>query len=399
MMNRLGERLAAVLVLSFILIAPFVQPPWFLAIMVVLFSLVLYLINKTRFLAMALIPIALLYGITILPLLVFSCTLTIMVMGELAFRETEERLYSYIAYIAAALVGCTLVMAYLGTWAPLVVLFGVVVAALLKAILKEREDALMIEALGIAMTMFLIYELNYHADMALIGIAVAIAFSFAYFSYRAKTADVSGLFSAALIGIILIIFADIRWFLVVLAFFIMGSASTKYKYDYKLRIGVEQVHGGARGYLNVFANGGVSAAAAILWGVTGSPVFLALFVGSVATAAGDTMASEIGVTGGTPFLITTFERVPAGTNGGVTLTGEGVALVGAFVISLLAFLLGIVDLPTAAACMLAGFIGTNIDSVVGALMENPGLVGNAGTNFLATLGGGVCAIALSYPWW
>ncbi|OPX67561.1 MAG: hypothetical protein A4E36_01590 [Methanoregulaceae archaeon PtaB.Bin009] len=49
--------------------------------------------------------------------------------------------------------------------------------------------------------------------------------------------------------------------------------------------------------------------------------------------------------------------------------------------------------------MLAGFIGTNIDSVVGALMENPGLVGNAGTNFLATLGGGVCAIALSYPWW
>ena len=400
MMNRLGERLAAVLVLSFILIAPFVQPQWILAIMVVIFSLVLYLINKTRFLALALIPIAILYGISILHLLVFCCTLTIMVMGELAFQETSKRLYSYIAYITAALLGCTLVMAYLNTWVPLVVLFGVVVAILLKVIIKEREDALMIEALGIAMTMFLIDELNYHADMALIGIAVAIAFSFGYFSYRTKTADVSGLLSAALIGIILIIFADIRWFLVVLAFFIMGSASTRYKYDYKRRLGVEQIHGGARGYLNVFANGSVCAASAVLWGVTGSPVFLAIFVGSVATAAGDTMASEIGVTGGDPVLVTNFAKVPAGTNGGVTFTGEVVAVMGALIISLLSFLLGIIDLPTAAVCTLAGFIGTNIDSYVGALMENPGMVGNAGTNFLATLGGGVCAVVFSFLlWW
>lgn len=395
-MNRLGERLAAVLVLSFIFIAPYVQPPWILAIMVAISSLVLYLIKRTRFLALALIPIAVLYGISILPLLVFCCTLTIIVMGELAFPGTRERLYSYIGYIAAALLGCTLVMAYLKTWSPLVVLFGLMVAVLLKAILKEREDALMIEALGIAMTMFLIDELNYHADMVLIAVAVAIAFSFGYFSYRTKTADVSGLLSAALIGIILIVFADIRWFLVVLAFFIMGSASTRYKYDYKKRIGVEQDHGGARGYLNVFANGSVAAASAVLWGVTGSPLFLALFAGSVATAAGDTMASEIGVTGGDPVMITTLARVPAGTNGGVTITGETVAVMGALTISLICVLLGIIDIPAAAVCTLAGFLGVNIDSLVGALMENPGMVGNAGTNFIATLGGGACAVAMSY---
>ncbi|OPX71637.1 MAG: hypothetical protein A4E38_00958 [Methanoregulaceae archaeon PtaB.Bin108] len=399
MMNRLGERLAAVLMLSFILIAPYIQPPWILAIMVIIFSMVLYLINRTRFLALALIPIAVLYGIGILPLLVFCCTLTILVMGELAFRETIDRFYSYFAYIIAAVMGCTLVMAYLNIWSPLVVLFGIIVAVLLKAILKEREDALMIEALGIGMTMFLIDELNYHADMALIAVAVAIAFAFGYFSYRTKTADVSGLLSAALIGIILIIFADIRWFLVVLAFFILGSASTRFKYEYKQRIGVEQDHGGARGYLNVFANGSVAAAAAVLWGVTLSPVFLALFVGSVATAAGDTMASEIGVTGGDPIMITSFARVPAGTNGGVTWIGEAVAVLGALVVSLLSFFLGIIDIPGAIMCVLAGFIGTNIDSLVGALMENPGMVGNAGTNFLATLCGGVCAVVFTYLVW
>ncbi len=45
-------------------------------------------------------------------------------------------------------------------------------------------------------------------------------------------------------------------------------------------------------------------------------------------------------------------------------------------------------------CTLAGFVGTNIDSFVGATLENRGFLGNAGTNLLATIGGGVVAVAL-----
>jgi uncharacterized protein (TIGR00297 family) len=394
MMKKPGDRIAVLLTLVFVLIAPYVQPPWFLAIIVILFSMVLFLIRNTKYLALAMIPIAALYGLGFLPLLVFSCTLTILVVGELAFRWSGEKLYSYLMYIAAALIGCTLVMFYLGRQSPLVILFGVIVAVLLKAILKEREDAMMIEALGIAMTMYLVYELNYQADIALIALAVVIAFSFGYFAFRMKTADVTGIFSAALIGIILIVFADVSWFLIVLLFFILGSVATRYRYDYKIKMGVEQSHGGARGYLNVFANGSVSAAAAVLWGITGQPVFLALFVGSVATAAGDTMASEIGVTGGQPYMITNFRRVPPGTNGGVTLLGEVIALAGSVIVSIVAFLLGVIDLPLVVVCSIAGIVGTNIDSLVGALLENRGIVGNAGTNFIATAGGGLFAMAL-----
>ncbi|MCQ8893214.1 MAG: TIGR00297 family protein [Methanolinea sp.] len=395
MMNDLGERLATVVVLSFILIAPFIQPPWLLSIIVLVSALVMYLIPRTRLLAVALVPIAILFGLSILPLFVFCCTLAILVTGEITFHGRDGRMATYIIHIILALAACALVLVYLDVSAPLVVLFGIVVAVLLKAILYRREDSLMIEALGVAMTMVLINELNYSADLALIAFAVVIAFSFGFFSYRTGTADVSGLFSGALIGIVLIIFADIRWFILMLAFFILGSASTRYRFLDKEKMGVEQTHGGARGYLNVFANGSVSAGAAVLWGVTGSPVFLALFVGSVATAAADTMASEIGVTEGEPYLITTGKKVRAGTNGGVTVAGELVSLAGSFTISLLALLLGIVDLPVALACSIAGFIGTNIDSLVGALMENPGMIGNAGTNFLATLGGGVVAVVIS----
>jgi uncharacterized membrane protein len=39
----------------------------------------------------------------------------------------------------------------------------------------------------------------------------------------------------------------------------------------------------------------------------------------------------------------------------------------------------------------AGLVGTNLDSVIGAVLENRGLIGNSGTNLLATLTGGVFA--------
>jgi uncharacterized protein (TIGR00297 family) len=119
-----------------------------------------------------------------------------------------------------------------------------------------------------------------------------------------------------------------------------------------------------------------------------------MYVGCVATAAADTMASEIGVTGGIPYMITTFRKVPIGTNGGITLTGEFVALLGGFIVSLVASLLNVITPQMMIICTFAGFVGTNIDSLVGATLENRGFLGNAGTNLLATIGGGVFAVLI-----
>lgn len=392
-----GLGFAAVLVAGAILVAPYIQPSWLMSLIVILFALILWRFFNTKYLSYSIGIIAVLYGVTLLPLFVVSCTLAMIVLGELVFQHGADDLNTYLYYIISTAWAGVLVIAYLNQNFFLTVIFGIIAAVLLKTILLKFEDALVIEAIGIAMTMWLIRELNYQADLLLVVMAVIVGFTFGYFAFRAKTADLSGLFSAALVGIILLVFAAPRgaqWFLVMLSFFMLGSLATRYKFEYKKRIGVEQGQSGARGYRNVFANGIVAAAAAVLFGVFQQPVFIVMYVGCVATAAADTLASEIGVTGGIPYMITTLKKVPIGTNGGVTLKGEAVALIGGTVVSLVALLLNLIKPEMMVICTLAGFVGTNIDSLVGATLENRGFLGNAGTNLLATIGGGLFAVSL-----
>jgi uncharacterized protein (TIGR00297 family) len=398
MKRRLDVWLVLVITIITIAVAPYIQPPWILSVIVILASLILFLIRKTKYPAIALMVIALLYGINLLSLFVFLGTLAIVVLGELAYRSAGTESQSYIAYIVAATVGSFVVMVYLGYQAPLIVVLGVLVAVLLKSALEKRYDSLMIESLGVAMTMLLFEELNFEVDLLLLVAAVILALSVGYFSYKLRAADLSGLFSAAIIGIILIVFADVTWFFIMLTFFILGSVCTRYRFEKKREMGVAEGHGGVRGYLNVFANGLVAAVAAVLFGLSHfngmiqPEPFLALFLGGVASAAADTIASEIGVVGDTPYLITTMEQVPHGTNGGITLTGELAGLAAAGIVALSAFLVGVADVEMVAVCTLAGFVGTNIDSVVGATLENSGRIGNAGTNLIATFGGGIFAL-------
>ncbi len=379
-----------------ILVGPYLKPAWLLGLVVILFALILWRFFDTKYLSYTICVLGALYGVTLLPFFVFATSLAMIVLGELVFQTGADDLNTYLYYIITTAWAGVLVMAYLHEMAILTLIFGIIAAVLLKVILLKYEDSLVLEGIGVAMTMWLIKELNYQANLQMVVAAVIIGFTFGYFAYRAKTADLSGLFSAALVGIILLVFADARWFIIMLVFFILGSAATKFKFEFKKRIGVEQGRGGARGYRNVFANGIVAAAAAVLFGVFQQPVFIVMYVGCVATAAADTLASEIGVTGGIPYMITTLRKVPIGTNGGVTVVGESVALLGGLVVSLVAFLLGVISLPMVAVCAFAGFIGTNIDSLVGATFENRGVWGNAGTNLIATVGGGLVAMGLFF---
>ncbi|MDO8874151.1 MAG: DUF92 domain-containing protein [Methanoregula sp.] len=396
MARQRGLGYAAAITGAAILVGPYLKPAWLMGLVVILFALILWRFFDTKYLSYAICALAVLYGVTLLPFFVFATSLAMIVLGEFVFQTGADDLNTYLYYVISTAWAGVLVMAYLNEMAILTVIFGIIAAVLLKVILLKYEDSLILEAVGVAMTMWLIQELNYQVNLQLVVAAVIVGFTFGYFAFRAKTADLSGLFSAALVGIILLVFADARWFMIMLAFFILGSFATRYKFEYKKRIGVEQGRGGARGYRNVFANGIVAAAAAVLYGIFQQPIFVVMYVGCVATAAADTLASEIGVTGGIPYMITTLKKVPIGTNGGITLVGESVALFGGLAVSLVAFLLGVITLPMVAICAFAGFVGTNIDSLAGATCENRGIWGNAGTNLIATIGGGLVAMGLFF---
>jgi uncharacterized protein (TIGR00297 family) len=121
-------------------------------------------------------------------------------------------------------------------------------------------------------------------------------------------------------------------------------------------------------------------------------------VASIATKLSDTSASEVGKAyGRTTYLITTLQPVPRGTEGAVSLEGTLAGVVGSLLLSLVAYGLGLITPIGIAICLLAAFIATNIESLIGAtVQEKNAWLTNELVNFINTAIGAVVAIGLGY---
>lgn len=119
------------------------------------------------------------------------------------------------------------------------------------------------------------------------------------------------------------------------------------------------------------------------------------FIGAVATATADTLASEVGVLQ-KPRLLTTFKTVEPGTNGAVSILGTSVGTIGAGIIGFSSFILGLVPNPILAVeiAVISGTFGCFMDSVLGAILERKGLINNEHVNLLGTLSGAIVGIIL-----
>ena len=232
-------------------------------------------------------------------------------------------------------------------------------------------------------------DLQYMAGIYLFALALGIG------AYRMKAADAEAVISEVIICLLVIFFADIFWFLLLLSFYLLGSGFTRYKYAKKQELRIAQARGGVRGYKNVYSNSLVPLAMAVLYGVYGSDLFAFAFLGSVATATGDTLASEIGETARSkPRMITNLRSVEPGVDGGVTLLGEAASLFGALFTGGLAIATGMAGYGGLAAALLGGFLGTNFDSLLGATLQSRGLLSNNGVNLFATLFGALVGAAV-----
>ncbi|MCK5660734.1 MAG: TIGR00297 family protein [Methanosarcinales archaeon] len=279
---------------------------------------------------------------------------------------------------------------------------GAVCGALLETISIDIHDN-MTMPLGSAMIMWLFtnIEHTYSITPLYIGIAIVFAFILGFLAYRVGVSDISGILSATLVGALIIAFTSIWWFVLLLAFYALGGLFTKYKYAYKKARGVAEKKGGARGYRNVFSNSVVAVALAVAYPMFNADnLIIFAYLGAVATAAGDTLASEIGITStARPYMITTLKRIETGVDGGITVLGEGASLLGASTIGILAVLLGIID-PAANIFIgfiivaISGFAGTNIDSYLGATLQRRGMLTNNGVNLVSTMAGALMAAVL-----
>ncbi|WP_258084931.1 DUF92 domain-containing protein [Thermococcus thermotolerans] len=228
-----------------------------------------------------------------------------------------------------------------------------------------------------------------------VAVDLAVVAGLGIGSYRFKALDAKGAITAALLGLSVIELGGVYPFAALLTFVVLGVLATKYKFREKAKLGAAQSRGGIRSWGNVLGNGLAALIFLAFEYFSQMDVFWAASFAAIATANGDTLASELGkIFGKSPKLITTLKPVKPGVNGAVSLAGEVFAVVGAFVIAPFALPLTSEKAAMLFAITLGGFIGVNLDSLIGATLENEGITNNNSTNFLASLFGGFIGAVL-----
>jgi uncharacterized protein (TIGR00297 family) len=228
-------------------------------------------------------------------------------------------------------------------------------------------------------------------DLA-IGAAVNAALAFAFL--RARSVDRSGAAAGFALGTLTLGFAGWRAFAVLVTFFVLGTATTRAGRRRKERLGVAQEKRGARSARHALANCGVATVLAILSATATEPgLFVLALVCAYATAAFDTVSSEVGQAwGGKPVLITTLKRVPIGTDGAVTLLGTLAGLGASACVGGLAVATGMIPGALLPVVLVAAFLGSSADSLLGATLEPRGLLDNEAVNFSNTLVGALAGV-------
>jgi uncharacterized protein (TIGR00297 family) len=239
-------------------------------------------------------------------------------------------------------------------------------------------------------------------------LVMAICTGLCVLAYIRKILTWDGAVAALVFGIVIGVAGGLSWVLLLLLFLLTSFAATRYKFSIKRKRGIQEGISGERGWKNVVANGLVPFIIAILT-LDGMPFRLdgdlgsILFLCAVAVAASDTLASELGVLARKTWLITTLKPVKAGVDGGVSLPGQAFAALAAIYTGIAGtltfhFMDGI-EFNLLYVILIAdiGFLGCQLDSVIGATLETDGKVSKL-TNNLASISVGTIIAWMVMTW-
>ena len=213
----------------------------------------------------------------------------------------------------------------------------------------------------------------------IVGITLIV---FTFYSLKKKQLNFTGTIFANIVGLISFILGGLPSFLAMALFYLVAESATKFGR-------AERNQHEQRTSSNVIGNAGAAMIALILGQVTP-------FFGAVAAALSDTVSSELGLLSKKkPVLITTFQQVEKGTDGGITLLGLITGLLGAGIIGILYYFTVQASLVVAGIIILAGFLGSLVDSILGATLERKGILTNTYVNFFASSSGAIIVFLLT----
>ncbi len=230
----------------------------------------------------------------------------------------------------------------------------------------------------------------------LVLLAAALGAGLLWASWTRRWLTASGSVSAAVIGLALWVGLGWRGVLVLVFFFVSSSILTRWRVRTRGPADTSVQTGRTAG--QVLANGGVATLAALIAAIDGRALEAAMVAasGSLATAAADTWASEIGEWARRDTrLLTTWRPVPPGTDGAVSWPGSVAGAIGGLAVAAV----------SASACArpdwllpvaLAAVGGMGLDSVLGATVEGRyGWLGNDAVNWAGTCTGALLALMLA----
>ncbi|MCI4327336.1 MAG: DUF92 domain-containing protein [Thermoplasmata archaeon] len=236
-----------------------------------------------------------------------------------------------------------------------------------------------------------------------VGVALTAALAIAAVGSGALTRWAGAI--AFLFGAVIVVIGGFPFLALLVLFVVASVLATRFRFAEKKRRNVHEGTSGERGVSNVVAHILIPTGLVLTAGASTSllpPGALAvLYTSALAFGAADTFASEFGVLAGRARSILTFRPVEPGTNGGVSAIGELWALAGALTTSIVAVALfaafAAPHLAPAAFLIVApigGFLGCQIDSVLGETLENRGRLTKGSTNFFGMLSAVAIAAAL-----
>ena len=197
-----------------------------------------------------------------------------------------------------------------------------------------------------------------------LGLVLAVIFAFLAFLFRRLTLD--GMFAAMVTGTFIFGFGGWQTAVVVLTFFITSAAISG---KWKIRA-PDLPNEARRNGLQVWANGFWLLVCLMLASAFDVNVFVIGGLASIATATADTWGTELGSNKpSATYLITTFQNVQPGIDGGVSLRGTVAALAGSLIIGAFSVYVFSLQFSIFLCIFIAGFLGSVADSYFGAIFQ------------------------------